>query len=246
VKTNNTIYTIPTKVGNIETVHIETVVTRGLYRFSILGINQREASDTRDRVYSALRSTDVFNLKSDNRKITVNIIPSYKLEYSRVYDLAVALSCLQAVGRFDIDEKVLVIGELSICGNILCSKQLLQTIFIAIRDNIKIIICGEEDIDCIQADIVDIIRKNNINLCVAKNIRELLQRISKKEWCVFASKTERGLIPDRDYTVNMKRLELNILSNEIVMLMYIALCGGHDIVFETPNSVFIGDFISDI
>jgi hypothetical protein len=28
--------------------------------------------------------------------------------------------------------------------------------------------------------------------------------------------------------------------------MYIALCGGHDIVFETPNSVFIGDFISDI
>ncbi len=247
MKKSNTIYTIPIKVGDSRTIHIETVITKGLYRFSILGINQKESSDARDRIYSALRSADVLNLKSDNRKITVNITPSDKLEYSHIYDLGIALSCLQALGRFDIEEKILVVGELSIGGDIVCSHRLLQTIFIAIRDNIKNIVCSEEDIMSLRTNIITLIRKNNIKMIAGKDLNDIVQKLSRKDWFIFALPvvyTEQTIIP-ADVTRSTFSIS-NILSNNTLSATYIALCGGHDIAFEIPDSVFIRDFILQI
>ena len=67
---SNTIYTIQTDIKNSNTITvIETLITKGIYRFTLLGMSMKQASDTKDRVYSALRSSGLLNLKSDNRKI---------------------------------------------------------------------------------------------------------------------------------------------------------------------------------
>jgi predicted ATPase with chaperone activity len=114
---NYKIYSIQIDSNQSRLIEIETIILNGLYRFSILGINQKHSSDTKDRIYSALRSQRLTNLKSNNKKITVNLIPTDIDKRANIYDLGIALSCLSCMGQIHINEDVLVLGKIYISIN---------------------------------------------------------------------------------------------------------------------------------
>lgn len=245
VRTSNNIYSIQTRVGEDGLVHVETAITKGLYRFCILGLTQKQASDARDRVYSALRASNVLNLKSDNRKITVNITPKTNPEHTEMYDLSIALSCLHAVGQISFDERTLVLGELSIGGDIVTSNRLLQVAFVALEQKISTIICAEDELIVLPFDVKNILFRNGVRFITGSNLSEVVANISNNTYNIFddIDTTRFEVVPV--YTQEQSKVSLErILSHEILYSMYIALCGGHDIGFEVSNSVFVQDFIS--
>ena len=145
-KKNHKIYSTNLLPSSTSLIEIETVILNGLYRFSILGISQKNSSDIKDRVYSALRAQKLMNLKSDNKKITVNLLPTDVDKKGNTYDLGIALGCLVHMNQIEIYEDVLTVGELSIVGNIIPSNYILKTMHQAIENNIKCIVCSYFDI----------------------------------------------------------------------------------------------------
>ena len=244
MRTSKNLYTIRTGVGEAGATCIETVITKGLYRFSILGINQKQASDAKDRVYSALRTSDLLNLKSDNRKITVNMLPSGGMEYDHAYDLPIALSCLQCIGALgvNIQENTLAIGELSIRGDIISSGRMLQALQSALTEGIKVIVCSLRDAESLSEDMISITKQQSIRFVTGQNLGDIARRMHDGSYHVFANNTPIQLCKVKTDSDNINEL----LEHETVRLTFLALCGRHDMAFESGNATFVEDFIREV
>ncbi len=194
---NNTkIYSIQkTKEGNI-LAEIETTILNGLYKFSILGSNQKNINDTKDKIYSALRFQKIMNLKSDNKKITVNILPKNTENFDNVYDLSIALSLLKKTNRIQINTDSIVLGELSILGKIISTQNILSGIYQALENKIELIICTNKDINNIcntNLDLIKIITDSNLKFISADTLEEIIHKIDNKDYYNFINKNKSSI-----------------------------------------------------
>lgn len=251
-KKTNIIYSIQTELYQSGLVEIETVILKGLYRFSILGINQKYGSDMKDRVYSALRSEKLLNLKSDNRKITVNLLPTNIEKKSTVYDLGIALACMVQTSQLEIHENIIAIGELSISGNVIESCKVLQAIFQAIKNNIKIIICSEKDMFLLYnsfIEIDEIIKNNGINFIVGKNLSEIVHNIKNKIYYVHNHKKQiltKNDVLQKDLSEQEALCVKNILKEKSLFKIIIALSTNKSVFIENNNQSNIKRFIKNL
>ena len=239
------IYSIQTHSNNLELVEIETIILRGLYRFSILGINQKNSSDIKDRVYSALRSQKLTNLKSENKKITVNLLPNNIEKKGNTYDLPIALSCLFCTEETDFNQNILAIGELSILGNIIPSKKILKCLYVAIKKDIKVIICSTSDlkiIDNTKYNFYEIINKNNIKFIVGDNLNEIIYNIKNLKYYNFVHKCNKNI---NDYFLTKKLNKINIEDNNIIKII-LGICCRRNIFIENIHNSYIKNFIKNL
>lgn len=98
-------------------VTVETHLSRGLPRFSIVGLPETAVKESKDRVRSAILTNRFeFPLK----RITVNLAPADLPKEGSRYDLAIAVGILAASGQ--ISKKLLdnheFIGELALTGEL--------------------------------------------------------------------------------------------------------------------------------
>ncbi len=249
---NSKIYSIHTESNRVDLIEVETIILNGLYRFSILGINQKNYTDTKDRIYSALRSQKLVNLKSDNKKITVNLLPTNINKKTNIYDLSIALSCLSCMGQINIDEDTIVIGELSILGNIIPGNFILRSIYQAIKNNIKIIVCTQVEMDRLdknKMDIQKLIIENNIKFISSNNLGDLINNIKNNNYSVLKGKENQSIsksicnnIPDINQIKikSCKDLNINILK------IIVAICTKRNIFIENTKNSFIKKYIDNL
>lgn len=241
-----TIYTIQTdKSNNLNLVEIETLVTKGLYKFTLLGMNPRHASDTKDRVYAALRSSDLLNLKSDNRKIIINLYPDTTAKNEGIYDLGIALSCVFAIQKIAFPKKIIALGGLSITGKIMQTSRLLQAIYTAYIEHIPIIVCSKTDVDNIDTTFVEEIKKYGITVIASDTLANLFKMLlttshTDAEHSTIQSNTCQALVNTDSSKENEGGERVYLQDLDLVTAgLYIALCGGHNIIIETcENSMF--------
>lgn len=228
----NTIFTIQTvQEHKSNLVQIETLITGGLYRFTLLGMLTRHASATRDRVYSALRSSNLLNLKSDNRKIIVNITPDDTDKKEGIYDLGIALSILSCVHKKNSETKVLVLGGLSISGKIIASNRLKQGIYTAYSNKIQYIICSQEDVEHISNQHRKELETFNIYIIAVHTLQEAFTALLHIE-----KKPEQETVAINKLTESFgggfSFSEFNPLSKALC----IGLCGGHHTIIQTTST----------
>lgn len=243
-KLEQKIYSIQVEPNQSGLIEVETIILNGLYRFSILGVKQRKSCDTRDRIYSALRSQKLINLKSDNKKITVNLLPTDLEKKTNIYDLAIALSCLVCMGQIKFNENILVVGELSILGNIISTGYLLKSIHQAVKNNIKIIICPQSDLDIINKnnnDLYKLLEINNIKIITGESLDKLINNI-KNNVFFTAKNIENKFIADKNLVV-IKCIE--ILDNNILKII-LGLCTKRNIFIENKKGSYIKKFINNL
>ena len=98
-------------------VRVECDIASGFPAFEIVGSLASEVKESRERVVTALRNSDVV---IPNKRITVNLSPANLRKHGTGYDLPVAVSILMAMDIIDIKsvENTLFIGELSLGGEI--------------------------------------------------------------------------------------------------------------------------------
>ncbi len=235
------IYSIHTAQGESNLIEIETIILHGLYRFSILGINQKNSSDIKDRVYSALRSQKLINLKSDNKKITVSLLPTNIDKKGNVYDLGIALSCLIHMDKIEIKENILAVGELSITGKIIQSGYLLKTISKSIEHGITTIICGQDDmevLDTYQNNLHELIESSGIRFISATTLSELIENIKEDKYYIFKNKETKPTDPTSDECVNI--MDKNIFK------IILGICTNRNVFIENKKDSYLRKFIKNL
>jgi len=98
-------------------VEVEIDVRPGLPVFNIVGLPDTAVQESRERVRSAIRNSE---LEFPMQRITVNLAPADIKKEGPVFDLPIALGILAADGQINSNslEKYLIIGELSLDGSI--------------------------------------------------------------------------------------------------------------------------------
>ena len=111
------VYSAQTTLLSAQPISVEVDLSKGLHAFSIVGLPSKGVEESRDRVAAAIKNSGFKSPKQKNQKITISLAPADVKKEGPVFDLAVALAYLLAVGDITFDsEKKIFLGELSLDG----------------------------------------------------------------------------------------------------------------------------------
>lgn len=98
-------------------VTVEVDLARGLHAFTIVGLPDKAVEEARDRFAAALKNSGFTSPKEKNQKVVVSLAPADLKKTGPNFDLAIALTYLQAAEDIAFDpEGSLYIGELALDG----------------------------------------------------------------------------------------------------------------------------------
>lgn len=112
-------------------VEVEVDIGRGLPSFSIVGLPDKAIDESKDRVRSAIKNS---NLVFPDKRLTVNLAPADIKKEGPTYDLPIAVSILLAgeqISKNAIDKNDVFIGELSLSGELRAVAGILPMIMAA-------------------------------------------------------------------------------------------------------------------
>jgi magnesium chelatase family protein len=99
-------------------VRVEADISKGLPKFTIVGLPDAAVSESRERVRSAMKNS---GLPFPRTAITINLAPADVRKQGPMYDLAIAMSILgatEAIENSDRLHRTLFLGELALDGSI--------------------------------------------------------------------------------------------------------------------------------
>lgn len=120
-------------------ITVEADVSEGLPVFNMVGFLASEVREASDRVRTALRNS---GYQIPPKRITINLSPADVRKEGSVFDLPISIALLAAYGYipFDMLENVLIIGELSLNGDVRGVRGILPIVDFARKMNIKKVI----------------------------------------------------------------------------------------------------------
>ncbi len=96
-------------------VEVETDINNGLPSYELVGLPDAAVKESRERVRSALKNS---GRKFPTNKITVNLAPADLKKEGAYFDLAIAVGILKATGQLAADCGAVLLGELSLGGEL--------------------------------------------------------------------------------------------------------------------------------
>ena len=134
-------------------IEVQTDVTSGIPNFDIVGLPDASVKEAKERIKSAIKNT---NYEFLSRKILINLAPASKRKEGTILDLPMAIGVLLSVGELknsDIFEETIILGELSINGNVNRVNGILPMCIEAKRLGIKRVIIPMQNVS--EAKIVE-------------------------------------------------------------------------------------------
>jgi magnesium chelatase family protein len=153
------------------TITIEVNVGQGI-NFFLVGLPDSAVKESQQRIKAALKNN---NLNFPGKEITVNMAPADIRKEGSIYDLPIAIGILAASEQVLTDrlDEFLILGELSLDGNIQTMKGVLPIALKAKQDGFKGIILPK--INAREAAIV-----KELSVFGVENIREVVDFLNHK------------------------------------------------------------------
>mgnify|MGYP000004687103 FL=1 len=150
----------------------EIEASKGIQSFDIVGLGDAAVKESRQRIQSALRSS---NIHFPVSRITVNLAPADRRKTGSVHDLAIATALLRVMGFCDDArlEKAVFIGEASLSGEIREINGVLPMTILAVKMGFKEIYVPAGNAK--EASVIDGIDVYGVN-----SISELVLHFSKR------------------------------------------------------------------
>ena len=116
-------------------VIVEADISGGMPRFDIVGLPDTAVSESRERVRSAIKNT---NLQYPSSRITVNLAPADIKKEGPLYDLPIFIALLCANEQLKgITDEMAFVGELALNGELRKVNGILPMVLCAKRNGIK-------------------------------------------------------------------------------------------------------------
>ncbi len=156
--------------GYIVTVEVD--VGNGMPMFDIVGLPDVAVKESRQRVKSALKNTQI-NLPA--KKYVVNLAPADMKKEGAVYDVPVAIGVISSLGLVNFGDlsESMFLGELSLTGDIREVKGVLPAAICAKNNGIKNIFVPFKNAE--EAAIVD-----GINVFPCECIKDIIMHFTKE------------------------------------------------------------------
>lgn len=146
-------------------VEVEADISGGKYRFDMVGLPDTAVSESRERVYSAIKNS---GLGFPFNHIVVNLAPADVKKEGSIYDLAIFVALLKAARQLAADtDGCAFLGELSLSGDVRPVNGVLPMVIEASYNGIKKVFVPEANAG--EAAVVDGIEVYPVN-----NVRQLL------------------------------------------------------------------------
>ncbi|MEF9945762.1 MAG: YifB family Mg chelatase-like AAA ATPase [Lachnospiraceae bacterium] len=102
---------------NVEFVHVEADTSNGLPMFHMVGYLSSEVKEAGERVKTAIRNADMC---LQTKKVVVNLSPANVRKRGASFDLPIAVAILASQGlvKGEMLQQVLIVGELSLDGQV--------------------------------------------------------------------------------------------------------------------------------
>ena len=124
-------------------VDVEADISSGLPALTIVGLPDAAVQESRERVRSAIRNS---GFKFPLKRTVVNLAPAHLKKAGPAYDLPIAVGILLSSEQLSADlSDTILLGELSLDGNLRHTRGILPMVALARQDGIKKVIVPESD-----------------------------------------------------------------------------------------------------
>ena len=204
-----------------EIIEVEGDSAKGLPALQIVGMGSKAIDESRERVRSAIKNSDLDFPKS---KITINLAPAEIPKDGTSLDLPIAISILiigKQLNQKDVNGRAFA-GELSLSGDLRPIKGILNIVEKLRESGIKEVFIPLENYN--QASLIE-----GIKIIPAKNLRD-----------IFLHLKGEIEIPIKDFTPEILTIQNNITLSDIIdqeqakRALTIAIAGRHNILLTGP------------
>ncbi len=202
-------------------VQVEVFITNGLPSFDIVGLPDAAVKESKDRIRAALMNSG-FHMPVS--RVTVNLAPADMKKEGPGFDLPITIAVLLASKQIEVYlplDEVLLLGELSLKGELAPVRGVLPMVIDAYNKGISKVIVPKEngkEIECIEG----------IEVFTAENLIEVVNHLNQTtslpaqkqknyETLIQSRKTEHDLAYVRGQLIARRAME-------------IAAAGGHNIL----------------
>jgi magnesium chelatase family protein len=214
-------------------VHVEVDVSSGMYSFSIVGLGDKAVEESKDRVVTALKNTQLAAPKSEHHKIVVSLAPADTKKEGSHFDVPIALGYLASskkVAHGALGKK-LFIGELGLNGEVRSFSGILPVTLLAKQHGFESIFVPYENRE--EAALV-----SGITVYGVKRIEELVQHLTSLisgEAGILTPTEETEITHLRpDYFLDFKDIQGQDTAKRALQ---IAAVGGHNIaLYGAPGT----------
>lgn len=207
-------------------IRVEVDLNRGLPAFDIVGLPDTAVRESRERVKSAIKNS---GYEFPVKRITVNLAPANIKKVGPHFDLAIASGILAAQNIINAKklDNYLIVGELSLNGDVQKVKGILPMVLTASKNNFKGVILPEEN--KLEASLVE-----DIEIIPIKHISELINFFTnnKRKYIFNVHKSNKQY--NKKYEVDFSEIKGQY---EAKRAIEIAVAGSHNLIMIGPPGV---------
>lgn len=164
-------------------VRVEADVSDGMPVFEMVGFLSGEVREARERVRTALRN---LGYALPAKRITVNLAPANVRKSGSAFDLPIAVAVLAAMGVLDGEEleKMLIVGEVSLGGEILPIQGVLPIAVMAKEQGMEYCMVPRENAG--EADLVE-----QLGVLPVSTMQEVVDLLKQKDFSDVIERTAK-------------------------------------------------------
>jgi len=206
------------------TITVEVNIGGG-FGYVMVGLPDNAVKESKERVFTAIRNN---GMELPRQKITINMAPADIRKEGSAYDLTIAMGILAGSGQVLSDrlDKVVIMGELSLDGNLLPIKGALPIAIQARKEGFTTFILPKEN--AFEAAIV-----NQIDIIPVATLREAVDYLNGTLQIEPLVQNTRELFFDAQNSYETDFSDVKGQEN-IKRALEVAAAGGHNVILIGP------------